>query len=70
MNRTVPTFRPSKELTVAGVFWFSLLAAVRENVLVNGILLHAAADLACWRTAMLKVLCCRPPHFLVFLREG
>ncbi|QLH21722.1 hypothetical protein [Streptomyces sp. Rer75] len=50
MNRTVPTFRPSKETVAAGVFWFSLLAAVRENVLVNGILLHAAADLACWRS--------------------
>ncbi|WP_413115312.1 hypothetical protein ACK1X7_17455 [Streptomyces sp. CY1] len=43
---------------------------MRENVLVNGILLYAAADLACPRTAMLKVLCYRPPYFLVFLREG
>lgn len=41
-----------------------------ENVLVNGILLHAVADLACWGEVTLKVLCYRPPHFLVFLREG
>ncbi|MEU8349594.1 hypothetical protein [Streptomyces sp. NPDC048845] len=63
MNRIVPTFRPPKESVATGTLCFSLLATLRDNALVNGILLLAAADLADRGTVTLKVLCYWSLHF-------